>query len=379
MQDILQRLAQVIRQSTLTEAQLAERVGIHRTTLNRYLNEHADMPANILVTLLEILGLRFSDLLGESQQPRVMLRADNPKVIGQPFFIRVSDRFRFYANAIKVLGMNYPEVSLPQWQGLEATNVIEIQEAALETRRILHLPERGPVTGLFTMLSRAIKLLSFQSDQADGCDGFSLSSSDFGIGIAVNRKLAFERCLSTVAHEIGHTVLHPDDFSLPDQAPKTQRSTDPREKAAWAFTGRFLLPTQDLRELYASLVGPKGSYISPDFVVQVKHLYGTSAILVVNRLREEGMIDGAIYGSFKKRLYPDSKDLTYEPQPLGDQAWMAFGSPQSHFENVVARMSRETKITDSRVAELLELSPESAERWVAARYDICGGENQLAS
>ena len=377
MQDVLDRLAQAVRQSALTEADLAERVGVHRTTLNRYLNAHADMPASTLMGLVEALGLRLTDLVGEADQPRVLLRADNPKVVGQPFFLRVADRFRFYAKAIQALNLSYPEVSLPSWPDLSSSDTAEIQEAALETRRLLHLPERGPVTGLFTMLSRAIKLLSFQGDEAQGCDGFSLSSPEFGLGIAVKRELAFERCLSTVAHEIGHAVLHPDEFAPPDLVPKTVRTSDPREKAAWAFTGRFLLPSQDLRELFSSMVGPKGSYVSTGFVLEVKYLYGVSAALVLNRLREEGIIDGAIYGALKKRLYPT--DQTKEPRPLGIEVWGIFGRPQSHFEGIVARMSASARITDSRVAELLELTPDEANRWLTERYDHHGEEVGLAS
>lgn len=383
MTDVLQRLAAAVKSSPLSENDLACELGIHRTTLSRYLNGHMEMPAKVMIGLMEALGLRFEDLERNAEaldRPRVLLRADHPSVIKQRFFPQTLDRLRFYARAIEELHLSYPLVRLPERIGTSVEKPEEIEEAALETRRVLHLPERGPVTGLFTSLSRAIKIVGFKTTGAGmaDCDGFTVSDPDFGLGIAVNSILPFERCLATVAHELGHAVLHPNDFAPPDKAPRSSRSKDSREKVAWAFAGEFLVPSADIRELFFAYVGPRGTLPSSAFVTRVKHLYGISAHLLLVRMLREKLIAEWQFGKLKKWFYPEgSKD---ERSPLPESAsWEVFGSPQAGFEDVVARMYFEQRISESRVAELLDLTAEEAENWITERYDAFGVQGELSS
>ena len=87
-------------------------------------------------------------------------------------------------------------------------------------REVLGLKEDEPIGDIVGLMENAgikIKLCNFE---LDNFFGFSISESDGGPAIIVNKNkdIAIERQIFTVAHEFGHLLLHPDAY----QPAKTQ-------------------------------------------------------------------------------------------------------------------------------------------------------------
>ncbi len=375
MPDVLERLAEAIKEAGMTESVVAEKLGIHRVTLNRYLNGHTEMPAQVFIDLLQLLDLRLDDFTDSKNEMKVLFRSDYQGVHKKPFFKHTIDRFHFYSTAIESLNNSLPEVTLPKWRHIEKVDEDEIEEAALETRRVLRLPERGPLPNFFNNLGRVVKVLEYSDTLDNGCQGFTVSSEAFGTGVAVNRECNVENQRSTLAHELGHIVLHPDSFASPDNAPKSNYARDPREQAAKSFGGHFLLPSLDLRDLFAGYIGRKGASVPIWFIYQVKKLYGVSALLVLVRLLKEQYITGKQFGFLKKTIYGGNE--MEEPLPLIKDE---YGSLQEHFEVLVALMYFGGELSESRLSELLDRPEDEIQTWLNRMYPIYGSESvELAS
>lgn len=151
---------------------------------------------------------------------------------------------------------------------------------------------------------------------------FGLAIADDGIGpaIAVNTwpRISVERWIFSAAHELGHLILHGDDFEVAEVV-KSASS----EREADVFASHFLMPAELFDKEWEETAGAD----LWDRVLKVKEMFGVSYKTVLYRLHERGIAD--IWKRFQtaaKRRTGRTLGKADEPEPLSDAAF-GYGSP----------------------------------------------------
>jgi Zn-dependent peptidase ImmA (M78 family) len=175
--------------------------------------------------------------------------------------------------------------------------------------------------------------------------------------VVINSAKRPSRQRFTAAHELGHHEMHrfeAADVLIADEEVGTDG--DEREVAANAFAAYLLAPTEDIRDSVKSF----GGTATPATLVGLMRRYGLSYQAVAYRLRNAGLINKATLDSLLaegegqiQRLMKSqgfAEDSIF-PAPSGVPDLLARGA-MALFKNRV--------ITESRLAELLSMTPEQA-------------------
>jgi Zn-dependent peptidase ImmA (M78 family)/transcriptional regulator with XRE-family HTH domain len=374
----LERIRAAMKRRSLTHEALGERVGLSRATVNRYLNGHRQVPADVLLAMASVLELTLADLVTSPPETQVLLRSSLSGIADEPFFRRTVERLQFYGRAMRSQG-DGSTMDLPVWRDVDPDDRARIAQVAGEVRLCLGLARRGPVLSMFQHVNRAVKVLEFDAGENVGCDGFVVTSPEFGTGLAVRRALRLERKRATLAHELGHVVLHRDQLVAPGEAPREvigRQGRDPREQAAWTFAAAFLLPAEDLHDYASSFArGPGRKHVHSTLrylVIQLKHDFGLSASMTLVRLREEKLVTEEEYRRLRTEFYGEKgAERIEEPFPLSGPQCEGYGSLQSVFERLVAlQYFEEGDLSESRLGELLELPGEALEDWISEQVPM---------
>ena len=89
----------------------------------------------------------------------------------------------------------------------------------------------------------------------------------------------------TLAHELGHWLLHTDEDMIVDVIDRNDR--DPRETEANVFAAQFLVPKEELRkELQSYEV--RADVVTDRLVVELAQAFGVSHVVIMWRLKEVG-------------------------------------------------------------------------------------------
>lgn len=128
-----------------------------------------------------------------------------------------------------------PSFSLPQYKVNEKNppNII-----ATKIREVLGIP-RGPIESLVQVIEAAGVIVYFIDTDADKFDGITLVTDSGQPIIFINDKLPNDRKRFTIAHELGHLVMHIPFSPLP--------SEQNEEDEANQFASEFLMPYLDCR------------------------------------------------------------------------------------------------------------------------------------
>lgn len=148
--------------------------------------------------------------------------------------------------------------------------------------------------------------------------------------IVVNAGHTIERRRITLAHELAHRVIDPE-------------SPVDEEKVAMRFAGAFMMPAAHLEEE----VGRRRHSLGYRELMELKHLYRVSAVAVLVRLEQIGIIShSAMIRVFRTTARGWRKN---EPLPIEDDI-----AERAHrFERLCFRALSETLISPAKAAELL--------------------------
>ncbi|MCW5668708.1 MAG: ImmA/IrrE family metallo-endopeptidase [Hydrogenophaga sp.] len=140
-----------------------------------------------------------------------------------------------------------PELPLPRYDAEDYA--ADIEEVAAMVRRAWYVP-RGPIRSLMEYVERA-GILVIQSDmEAARIDGASYQVPGMPPVIFLNRNLPGDRQRFSLAHELGHIILH--RFPSPDM-----------EKQADDFAAAFLMPAEDIGGELRDLTLPRAAQLKP--------------------------------------------------------------------------------------------------------------------
>lgn len=203
----------------------------------------------------------------------------------------------------------------------------------------------GDIVGLVESMGIKIKTREFD---IKNFFGFSVSQSDGGPAIVVNisKNITVERRIFTVAHELGHLLLHPRAYDLS----KSQESIQ-EENEANCFAGYFLMPEDAFAKKWKESYGL--GFI--ERVLHIKRFFDVSYQTVLYRLSEMKVDD---YGKLTAKFlyiyinkYGKSLKKNEEPQGLTE-----FDFVEDYLRLLVRKCLNKELITVSRAAEILNVS-----------------------
>ncbi|MDR2968946.1 MAG: ImmA/IrrE family metallo-endopeptidase [Tannerellaceae bacterium] len=182
---------------------------------------------------------------------------------------------RIYKKAIDEL---MDSVDMPEYDlGSYSTELNTPQEIAQKIRFILRI-NKGPVYNLTTLLEKhgiLIAKIDFGTDKIDGLS--SITDSGYKI-IFLNSKMPNDRMRFSLAHELGHMLMHLD--YPPKYSDETEREADD-------FASEFLMPQNEILPTLHSLTFQK--------LGDLKRYWLVSMRAIVRRAKNLGLIDDRQY------------------------------------------------------------------------------------
>lgn len=133
-------------------------------------------------------------------------------------------------------------------------------------------------------LNVRVKLMKFADPSVSGVIGYR----DDGVTIAINKDHSDPRQRFTLAHEIGHLVLHPESVVIDRALFRNSTSSEAisaDEIEANGFAAELLMPEQDIREQIQGL-----ARISEDKIEELSYRYKVSKIAMTVRLTSLGLL-----------------------------------------------------------------------------------------
>lgn len=180
---------------------------------------------------------------------------------------------------------------------------------ARAVRKRFRLSQREPIRDICGLLSaHGIKVLPFEV-ASDAFFGLSVALEDGGPAVVVNTwpRISVERWIFTAVHELGHLLLHREDYDVRESAEEQRR-----EKEANAFASHFLMPEEVFWDEWSETAGMP----LVDRVLKVKRMFRVSYKTVLYRLSERMEEPSAIWPRFQvayRRVY--GRTLAKEDEP----------------------------------------------------------------
>jgi Zn-dependent peptidase ImmA (M78 family)/DNA-binding XRE family transcriptional regulator len=360
----------------LTQGEVAERLGVARTTVTAM--EKGDRrPSNAeLVRLSEILDVSVHDLLRKhhvSGEISTRFRIGPQSKISKEQMHQAIER-------VKTLGSRY--VELERINGivrvpapLESIETYRIQEggprfdpkiagesAALAVRNALGLGD-APAVSLDERLEVAAGLRIFYDDALpSSIAGLFAWSEELGPCVILNRKLPHERRRWSLVHELGHFLRDREggDILLTSELSDLLRRDD-SELFADTFTKAFLMPAGSVSKQFADRYNANGGRFQVADILRMALFYEVSFQAMTLRLEELGLISKGKYDQLMLRDF----------QPEKARKALGLASIPDLPDKLPARMVRlalqafeNEEISEGDLADYLELDRVAARREV---------------
>ncbi|MBF0493711.1 MAG: ImmA/IrrE family metallo-endopeptidase [Candidatus Omnitrophica bacterium] len=332
----------------LTMEKAAEAAGISRMAYHNIEKGIAEPRVSNLQKLAGALGVKVFDLARAVPELRSVrfraLKWKTNKAKAQREEIK--NEVALWMRDFKELENTLADKKKEKFIGLtrkENKGVISPQEAAKESRKLFGLSEDEIITDICGLVESAGIKLHFIDMGLDNISGLSVNDDELGAAIIVNTYAAktTERKIFTIAHELGHIVMHPTSFNDDDI------EVEEDEKEANMFAGYFLMPKE---AFYKRLDEVKGLDLV-DAILHVKRIFKVSYEAVLHRLVDEKLYSGEIWEQFRaryKRRYNFDFKGHKEPVPLE-----AIDCIEDRLGRLVREAYEKELISMSRAAEIL--------------------------
>ena len=367
---IAENVARLRLDRRLTQGALAERVGVSRVALGKIERGVVLPRAGTLAALARALDVPVRDLVIRVRPLRgVRFRAHSTMYGREQTLAEVSKWLDAYAWLEGELG----ERREFRFRDLVAENGSRPPvEVARDARQRAGLEAGMPVPNICRLLEKSgVKVLLLHKKR-DSFFGLSVGPEDGGPAVVVNvwKRISVERWIFTAAHELGHLLLHPDEFEreATDLPPETERQAD-------RFASEFLMPESAFQTEWTATRGLP----LVDRVLTVKRIFRISYQTVLHRLVQGEHEGSGVWGVFQnqyRRRSGKTLEKRDEPEALGTTEfgwkWPRAGEPAALSEHdfpkdrlslLVRRAIEDGHISLSRGAEILGKSLEDMRGW----------------
>jgi Zn-dependent peptidase ImmA (M78 family)/transcriptional regulator with XRE-family HTH domain len=228
----------------LTQAELASRAGIGQGTLSKYETGSLEPTSHAAGQLAAALSYPESFFFEAGRPygfPPYHFR--KRKKLGIKALNRISAEMNIRRLHIQKMIVSYeadaraplPEIDPDEYRG-PSGNRFNIEDIARSIREAWHLP-RGPILNVTELVEAAGGIVVPCDFGTDLIDGMSQRIDGMPVLFFMNTNVAGDRLRYSLAHELGHMILHTLSVK-PD---------DEMESEADHFAGAFLLPADELR------------------------------------------------------------------------------------------------------------------------------------
>ena len=299
----------------LTQGQLAENAGLSRVTVGKIERGLVAPKTLTLAHLARALRTSLGDLALPVRPLRsVRFRARSRMHGREQILAEVSRWLDAYRMLERVLDDRRPfrfDSTRRRRKPLDPV------AAARATRKAAGIAPDGPIPDICRLLEDGgVKVLRLNKKR-DSFFGLSVGPVDGGPGIVVNTwdRLSVERWIFTAAHELGHLLLHPDEYDA-----TVVRHPAAAEREADRFAGEFLMPEAAFAPVWNSTWGCPVE----QRVLQVKRFFRVSYLTVLDRLVATERESAAVREKFRSRYrerYGRTLSMTDEPEALAESAF----------------------------------------------------------
>jgi Zn-dependent peptidase ImmA (M78 family)/transcriptional regulator with XRE-family HTH domain len=301
-----ERIAEARKHAGLTQAALAQTVGVARTTLVAMEKGERPLANDELVRLAAALAIELHDLLREHAViARVSPRFRTADKHAQSVVERLKRLAEQYAELEQTLGVVRVPAPLEamtsfRTQPLRSTNAGRIagQDAANSLRRILGLGD-GPALSLQTALELEAGLRVFLLEMPGNISAVLIWSDQIGACVALNRDQSPEQHRWSLLHELGHFLR---DRESGDVLSIDRRKQNAVEVFCDAFAGEFLLPAVGLRRRFSEHLRDKGKqHFSAADLLALSQFYEVSLETMARRLEELELLPLRTYDGLRRK------------------------------------------------------------------------------
>lgn len=281
----------------LTQVELAERAGITQAALSRYENDLRAPDQPTVARLAAELGVTSQVLSSASQlagatavDAHMRRRATAKATVWRRLEARLNI-LRLQVNQLfQNLDLDNPNV-LPRLDPIDYA-----PDAAARLVRMQWRMPLGPVRGLIAWMESAGCVVAKMEFGTSRVDGLSQWIGDRPV-ILINSRVPTDRQRLTLAHELGHLVLHSEPEHISDDV----------ESEAFAFAAEFLMP--------ADVIRPQLRSLSLGRLHDLKREWLVSFAALIERAADLGMMPPAQRTSMYKLL---SKRGWRKREPLSE-------------------------------------------------------------
>jgi Zn-dependent peptidase ImmA (M78 family)/DNA-binding XRE family transcriptional regulator len=301
-----ERIADARRERRLTQADLAEELGVARTTITAMEKGERRPRASELVKIARILDRSVRTLIqpveNDSSPAFAVQFRRSTAHHGDALVsdIRIFEQLcQWYLDLEELLAEPLPRRYPLVYDIAGAPPDRAAEEVASSERNRLGLGD-GPVADLWGLLETDIGLRLLKFPMRDtSTAGMFLYSELFGGCIAINASHPPERQRWTAAHEFAHFL---SDRMRPEISVLKKRSRQPQsERFADDFARCFLMPASGLIRKFEGMRRAKSSGISPaDALILARH-YTVSFEAMMLRLEELNLVPGGTHVYLKGR------------------------------------------------------------------------------
>lgn len=295
------RLQEARKARALTQQDVAEQLGLARTTVVAMEKGERTVQPDELVRLAELYGRPVHELLRQREPLvdfTVQFRSsldqrglDAPEVAAAIEELqRLSEDYLELEELRRApLPRRYPP-AFEIGAGVSAEQAAE--DAATGERNRLGLGD-GPIPNLREVLENDVGLRIFALTLPAKVAALLGYTDRVGGCIAVNANHPADRQWWSLAHEYGHFVTR--RYQADVMVPRAYRRVSETERFADAFARCFLMPPAGLSRRFNEMKRSRGGHVFPADLVKLQHFYHVSFEALVRSLEVGGMLKSGTY------------------------------------------------------------------------------------
>ncbi|MHC4982810.1 MAG: ImmA/IrrE family metallo-endopeptidase, partial [Planctomycetota bacterium] len=207
---------------------------------------------------------------------------------------------------------------------------------------------------------------------ADKVSGAFVRSRRHNLGVilvnTVNKSAHHQRF--TLAHELGHLVLHESEEGLVESLEDCVEERQPSEVEADTFAAELLVPLKEIDRIVRKELKVSPSDYHDRLVVQLAELFGVSHHVILRRLRIIGQHGygwvvqrrdatdwNAMWRQYAPASHPDTIPAdrvvpNWHPEGVSDETAVAVSRLPDIYRKMAFEAYREGKITGAKLAEV---------------------------
>lgn len=264
-----------------TQEQAARSAGISKSAYRNIESRRAVPRVDTLQQLAEALGVEIQDLVSPVPELRRVRFRSFKRLKTRAQVLALVGRWLADFNSLEELLGERVSCGLVTDQGTGRRRRTDVspQRVAAEARQRMGLGPSEPVRDICGLLeAHGIKVFPMRV-ASDAFFGLSVAEADGGPAVAVNtwERISVERWIFTAAHELGHLLLHLEDYDVENHDEERRQ-----EKEANLFASYFLMPEEVFQREWTETYGM--AFV--DRVLKVKRIFRVSYRTVLYRLSE---------------------------------------------------------------------------------------------